>query len=75
MLGSGREWLPYLISPLAVSHAGCIVFQILSERGGVSEDSPCSLDPISPEDLPRQGMGREVFALQQWAALVQVGVV
>ncbi|XP_053077920.1 amyloid-beta A4 precursor protein-binding family B member 3 isoform X5 [Acinonyx jubatus] len=28
--------------------------QILSERVGVSEDSPCSLDPISPEDLPRQ---------------------
>ncbi|XP_060035311.1 amyloid-beta A4 precursor protein-binding family B member 3 isoform X2 [Erinaceus europaeus] len=30
--------------------------QILSERVGVSGDSPCcSLDPISPEDLPRQG--------------------
>nr|XP_019780106.1 amyloid-beta A4 precursor protein-binding family B member 3 isoform X4 [Tursiops truncatus] len=29
--------------------------QILSERVGVSGDSPCcSLDPISPEDLPRQ---------------------
>ncbi|XP_062942581.1 amyloid-beta A4 precursor protein-binding family B member 3 isoform X2 [Cynocephalus volans] len=29
--------------------------QILSERGGVSGDAPCcSLDPISPEDLPRQ---------------------
>nr|XP_044636543.1 amyloid-beta A4 precursor protein-binding family B member 3 isoform X2 [Equus asinus] len=29
--------------------------QILSERVGVSSDSPCcSLDPISPEDLPRQ---------------------
>uniref|UniRef100_A0A4X2LPG9 Amyloid beta protein binding family B member 3 n=1 Tax=Vombatus ursinus TaxID=29139 RepID=A0A4X2LPG9_VOMUR len=31
--------------------------QILSERAGVSGDPPqCSLDPISPEDLPRQGM-------------------
>ncbi|XP_067588091.1 amyloid-beta A4 precursor protein-binding family B member 3 isoform X6 [Pseudorca crassidens] len=31
--------------------------QILSERVGVNGDSPCcSLDPISPEDLPRQGM-------------------
>ncbi|EPY89857.1 amyloid beta A4 precursor protein-binding family B member 3 [Camelus ferus] len=29
--------------------------QILSERVGVSGDSPCcSLDPITPEDLPRQ---------------------
>ncbi|XP_022348697.1 amyloid beta A4 precursor protein-binding family B member 3 isoform X7 [Enhydra lutris kenyoni] len=29
--------------------------QILSERVGVNGDSPCSsLDPISPEDLPRQ---------------------
>ncbi|XP_036605539.1 amyloid-beta A4 precursor protein-binding family B member 3 isoform X4 [Trichosurus vulpecula] len=29
--------------------------QILSERAGVSGDPPrCSLDPISPEDLPRQ---------------------
>ncbi|ELK03018.1 Amyloid beta A4 precursor protein-binding family B member 3 [Pteropus alecto] len=29
--------------------------QILSERVGVTGDSPCcSLDPISPEDLPRQ---------------------
>ena len=46
--------------PLPTPHAGCIVFQILSERVGVSGDSPCcSLDPISPEDLPRQGMGRE----------------
>ncbi|XP_064452064.1 amyloid-beta A4 precursor protein-binding family B member 3 isoform X3 [Mirounga angustirostris] len=37
----------------SVLHGLCA--QILSERVGVSGDSPCSsLDPISPEDLPRQ---------------------
>ncbi|KAL0607934.1 Amyloid-beta A4 precursor protein-binding family B member 3 [Plecturocebus cupreus] len=39
----------------SVLHGLCA--QILSERVGVSGDaSCCSPDPISPEDLPRQGM-------------------
>ncbi|KAB1281149.1 Amyloid-beta A4 precursor protein-binding family B member 3 [Camelus dromedarius] len=38
--------------------------QILSERVGVSGDSPCcSLDPITPEDLPRQGASMTFFLL------------
>lgn len=58
----GGSGLPYLKSLLPVPQASCILFQILSERVGVSGDSPCcSLDTISPEDLPRQGMGREVL--------------
>lgn len=61
VVGAGWYWLPYLDSPLPVTQASCTVFQILSERVGVGGDpSCCSSDPISPEDLPRQGMRREV---------------
>lgn len=60
VVGAGWHWLPYLHSSLPAPQASCIVFQILSERVRVSGDSPCSsLDPISPDDLPRQGMGGE----------------
>ena len=61
--------------PLPSPHAVYTMFQILSERVEVSGDSPCcSLDPITPEDLPRQGMGGGGrAAMQKQTTLVKDG--